>query len=82
MSAQVIHISDRSRAIAAMEAERETLLQEATRITAEQMQIMQIAFDNIKVMGKRQEEILLKLSAIDDTVMDLMIVTGDSYARS
>lgn len=76
MSAQIIHISERAQGIAALEAERDTLQADANRITMEQIQVMEIAFDAVTQMGKRQEEILRKMAELDIAKAKLM---GESH---
>lgn len=70
--AQIIHISERAQGIAALEAERETLQADAQRITMEQIQVMEIAFDAVTTMGKRQEEILRKMIEVEAAQAKLM----------
>lgn len=67
-----VTLSDRGKALCAIEAERQELYAQARRITQEQQQIMEAATTNIQELGRRHELILSKLAALDDTADKLV----------
>ena len=64
--AMPITLSDRGKALCAIEAERQELYAKAKRIATEQQQIIQTAAENVAQLGKEHQLILDKLVALDD----------------
>lgn len=62
-----VSLSDRGKALCAIEAERQGLYEKARQIAKDQQVIMEAAVTNVTELGKQHEIILAKLAALDDT---------------
>lgn len=71
MSKQV-SVSEKGKALCGLEAERAELYARSRRITAEQQQLMKQATDAITHLGREQEEILLKMTALDEAIAKIV----------
>lgn len=63
---QLVSLSDKGRALCAIEAERSTLYAEACRVSDAQQQIMAGACATVAELGKQHELIVKKIAALDD----------------
>ena len=70
----IVHLTDRALAVTALQAERETLQDKANRLSQEQREVLDRAFEVVKALGKEQEVILLKMAAVEQSIVSLMYV--------
>lgn len=68
------HPTDMAQAVMVLQAERETLQSKATRLSKEQGEVLDRAFEVVKALRKEQEEILLKMAAVDQSIVSLVYV--------
>lgn len=62
---QMVSLSDKGRALCAIEAERASLYADARRLSEDQAQVMQIALVAVADLGRQHETILAKMAALD-----------------
>lgn len=68
----MLTLSDKSKAVHALEMERSGLLSEAAKISAEQMAVMRNAAIKMTSLSEDHAEILHKMAAIDDAIQSLL----------
>ena len=69
---EVIHLSVRSKAVQALECERDTLFEKANRISKDQQAIWERAMNDVALLSKEQERILLQMESLDEAIAKLM----------
>lgn len=77
MSGNVVHlsrveISDFAKALLEIENESMALNEQSTRLHHEQIEVMSRAMETVRLLGARQEELIQKRMALDDTKMALL----------
>ena len=69
------HPTDMAQAVMVLQAERETLQAKATRLSQEQGEVLARAFELVRALGKEQEEILLKMAEVEQSIVSLVYVS-------
>ena len=66
---RLVSLSDKGRALCAIEAERASLYADARRLSEDQAKVLAIAQAAVADLGRQHETILFKMAALDEAAM-------------